>query len=89
MGLVPGKEENRWQFGYRKQRCTLDTISKLKTKILDGFRRRKKATAIFIDFAKSAERKNMKQLDNMGIQERMVELIIKLVSETWTKVRVG
>ena len=33
---------NDRQFGFRKQRSTIDAISKITTKILDGFRRKVK-----------------------------------------------
>ena len=33
---------NDRQFGFRKQRNTIDTISKITTKIIDGFKRKKK-----------------------------------------------
>ena len=35
------------QFGFRKQRSTINAISKITTKILDGFRRKEKTAMIF------------------------------------------
>ena len=47
--MVPGEGEiiDDRQFGFRKQRSKIDAISKITTKILDGFRRKEKTAAIF------------------------------------------
>ena len=48
--MVPRKRKkiDESQFGFRKQRSTIDTISK----ILDGFRKKEKTAAIFLDIEK-------------------------------------
>ena len=60
------------QFGFRKQRSTIDTISKTTTKILNDFRRKEKTAAIFFNIEKAFEifirDKTLEQLENMGIQ---------------------
>ena len=37
------------QFGFRKQKRTIDAISKIKTKILNGVRKKEKTAAIFFN----------------------------------------
>ena len=73
------------QFGFRIQRSTTDAISKLTTKILDRFRRKEKTSAIFFDIDKTYDKVNRKktleQLENMGIQGRMIELIKQLITK--------
>ena len=75
------------------QRCTIDAISKITTKIIDGFRRKKKTEAIFFDIEKMYDKVNrakiLEKLKNMGMQERMMEFIRELIGERWIKVRVG
>ena len=62
-----------------KQRSIIDAISKLTTKVLDGFRRKEKTAAIFFDIEKAYDKvnreKTLEQLENMKIQERMMEFI--------------
>ena len=41
------------QFGFRKQTSMIDAISKIKTKILEGFRRKEKTAAIFFNIEKA------------------------------------
>ena len=71
------------QFGFRKQRTTLDAISKITTKILDGFRRKEKTAAIFFDIKKACDKvnrdKTLEQLENMGTQRRMLRFIRELI----------
>ena len=58
------------QFSFRKQRSTIDVISKITTKILDGFRRKEKIAAIFFDIQKAYDKfnrdKKQEQLENKG-----------------------
>ena len=81
------------QFGFRKQRNTIDAISKITTKILEGFRRREKTAAIFFDIEKAYDKINREstfdQLEKMGVQGRMMDTIRELIKERWIKVRVG
>ena len=51
--LEKEKEMDDRQFGFRKQRSTIDSISKIKTKILNGFMRKKKTATIFFDIEKA------------------------------------
>ena len=52
---------------------------KITTKIIDGFRRKEKTAAIFFDIEKAYEKvnaeKTLEQLENMGIQRRIMEFI--------------
>ena len=41
------------EFGFRKQRSTIDAISKIKTKILNGFRGKEETAEIFFDIEKA------------------------------------
>ena len=65
------------QFGFWKQRNTIDAISKITTKILEGFRRKEKTAAIFFDIEKAYDKINREstfdQLKKMGIQGRMMK----------------
>ena len=80
------------QFNFRKQRNTIDAISKI-TKILDKFRRKGITASIFFKIEKVYDKvireKTLEQLENLGIQERMMEFIRELLGERWIKVRVG
>ena len=59
------------------------------SKILDGFRRKKKTVGIFSDIKKTYDQINrdetFKQLENL----RMIEFIRELISDRWKKVKVG
>ena len=44
------------QFGFRKQRNTMAAISKIITKILEGFKRKEKTAAIFFDIEKAYDK---------------------------------
>ena len=71
----------------------LNAILKITTKILNGLRRKEKTAAIFFDIEKAYDKvnreKTFEQLENMGIQGRMMEFIRELISERWIKVRMG
>ena len=60
------------QFGFRKPRSKIDTISK----ILNGFSKREKTAVIFFDIEKAYYKvnrdKTLEQLKNMGILGRML-----------------
>ena len=53
--MVSGKGEkiDDRQFGFKKQRSTIDAVSKLTAKILHGFRRKKKTATIFFGIKKT------------------------------------
>ena len=54
-------------------------------KILDRFRRKEKTAVIFFDIEKAYDKVNrdmtLEQLENMGIQVRMLRFIRELISE--------
>ena len=75
------KKIDERQFGFRKQRSTIDAISKITKKIIYGFRRKKKTAAIFFDIDKVNREKTFEQLENMGIQGRILRFIRELISE--------
>ena len=78
------------QFGFRKQRSTIDAISKITTKIINGFRDKQGTSAIFFDIEKAYDKinreKTLEQLEIMGIKGRMLKFIKELISERWIKV---
>ena len=51
--LEKEKKVDERQFGFRKQRSTIDAISKITTKILNGFRIKQRTSAIFFDIEKA------------------------------------
>ena len=55
------KKIDNKQFGFRKQRSTIDAISKV-TKIIDRFKRKEKAEAIFFDIEKTKNNNKIKCL---------------------------
>ena len=66
-----------------KNRSTIDTISKLTTKIIEGFKRKEKTAAIFFEIKKAYDKINRNKtfkLENMRLQEQMVKFI-RTVSE--------
>ena len=84
--LEKEKEIDERQFGFRKQRSAIDAISKITTKILNGFKRKERERAvIFFNIEKAHDKVNrentLEQLENMGIQGRMIELVRKLLGE--------
>ena len=46
------------QFGFRKQRSTIDAVSKITTKIFDRFRRKEKTAVIFFNINKPYDKVN-------------------------------
>ena len=81
------------QLGFRKQSSTIDTISKITTIILDGFKKKEKIAAIFFDIKKAYDKVNrekiLEQLEKIRIQGRMIKLYKELLGERWSKVIVG
>ena len=66
------------------------------TKILDGFTGKEKTEAILFDsfniekaYDKVNREKTLEQLENMGIQGRMMEFIREVIGEIWIKERVS
>ena len=56
--LKKEKKIDERQFGFRKQRSTKDAISKITTKILDGFRRKEKTATIFFNIENTYDKVN-------------------------------
>ena len=56
--LEKKKKIDEQHFGFGKQRSTIDAISKVTTRILDGFRRKEKTAAIFFDIEKAYAKVN-------------------------------
>ena len=59
--LKKEKKIDERQFGFSKQRSTIDAIPKITTKIIDGFRRKEKTTAIFFDIEKVYNKVNIQK----------------------------
>ena len=53
MAVSQPKKIDEIQFGFRKQRSTIDAISKITTKILNEFRIKERTSAIFFDIEKA------------------------------------
>ena len=72
-----------------KKRSTIDAMSKVTTKILDGFRRKKKTSTIFFNIKividKINRNKTFEELEKMGIQGRMMDFIRELISKKCIK----
>ena len=64
--LLEKEKKYEKQFGFRKQRSTIDTISKITTKSLDGFRRKEKTAVIFFYIKKAyGKQRYCKTLDQL------------------------
>ena len=80
------------KFGFRKQFSIIDAISKLTSKILDGFKRKEKTAAISCSIEKAYDKINrnkiFERLENMGIQGQVMIFIRELISDRGIKVRI-
>ena len=56
--LEKEKEIDERQFCFKKQKSTIDAISKITTKILNGFKRKEKIAAIIFDIEKAYDKVN-------------------------------
>ena len=83
MYLEKKKKIDDREFGFRKQRSTIDATSKITTKILYGFRKKKKTAVIFFNIKKAYDKlnrnKTLEQQENMETQGIMLRFIRELI----------
>ena len=81
------------QFGFRKNRPTLDPLLRLTNQIQQGFAKQCQTIGVFFDLEKAYDTTwrfgVLKQLHKMGIRGRMVKFIQSFLSDRLIKVRVG
>ena len=81
------------QFGFRKNRSTLDPLLRLSNEIQQGFAKQCQTIGVFFDLEKAYDTTwrfgIIKELHNMGIGGNMIRFINSFLSERYIKVRVG
>ncbi len=87
-GLVPPH-----QFGFRKNRSTLDPLLRLTNQIQQGFAKQGQTIGVFFDLEKAYDTTwrcgIIKQLYKMGIRGSMMNFIQSFLTDRFIKVRVG
>ena len=82
-----------YQFGFRKNRSTLDPLLRLSNQIQQGFSSQCQTIGVFFDLEKAYDRTwrygIIKELHKMGIQGKMLRFIDSFLSDRYIKVRVG
>ena len=82
-----------FQFGFRKNRSTLDPLLRLSNQIQQGFSRQCQTIGVFFDLEKAYDTTwrfgIIKELLKLGIKGKMVRFINSFLSERFIKVRVG
>ena len=82
-----------YQFGFRKNRSTLDPLLRLSNQIQQGFAKQCQTIGIFFDLEKAYDTTwrsgIIKQLYKMGIRGRMMKFIHSFLTDRFIKVRVG
>ena len=82
-----------YQFGFRKNRSTLDPLLRLTNQIQQGFAKQCQTIGVFFDLEKAYDTTwrfgIIKQLHKMGIQGRMMKFIHSFLTDRFIKVRVG
>ena len=81
------------QFGFRKNRCTLDPLLRLSTQIQEGFANRCQTIGVFFDLEKAYDTTwrlgIIKRLQEIGIKGNMINFLQSFLSDRYIKVRVG
>ena len=81
------------QFGFRKNRSTLDPILRLSNQIQQGFVEKKQTVGVFFDLEKAYDTTwqlgIIKQLQKFGVKGNMMKFIKAFLSERFLRVRVG
>ena len=82
-----------FQFGFRKNRCTLDPLMRLSNQIQQGFVKQCQTIGVFFDLEKAYDTTwrfgILKKIHNIGIKGNMINFIRSFLSERYIKVRVG
>lgn len=81
------------QFGFRKNRSTLDPLLRLSNQIQQGFAENKHTIGVFFDMEKAYDTTwrlgIIKQLSNMGIKGTMLKFLKAFLTERYIKVKIG
>ena len=81
------------QFGFRKNRSTLDPLLRLSTQIQQGFSNRCQTIGVFFDLEKAYDTTwrygIIKGLHDMGIRGKMIQFIDSFLKDRYIKVRIG
>ena len=81
------------QFGFRKNRSTLDSLVRLSTHIQQGFVNQKQTIGVFFDLEKAYDTTwrygILRECKRMGIKGKMIRFIKGFLSDRYIKVRVG
>ena len=81
------------QFGFRKNRSTLDPLLKLTNQIQEGFARRRKTFGVFFDLEKAYDttwrRGILEQFHHMGVKGNMMKFLKSFLTDRYIKVRIG
>ena len=82
-----------FQFGFRKNRSTLDPLFRLSNQIQQGFASQKQTIGVFFDLEKAYDTTwrhgIIKQFLDMGIGGKMIRFINAFLSDRYIKVKVG
>ena len=81
------------QFGFRKNRCTLDPLLRLSNQIQQGFANGCQTIGVFFDLEKAYDTTwrhgILKELVKMGLKGNMIRFLKSFLSNRYLKVRVG
>ena len=81
------------QFGFRKNRSSLDPLVRLTTQIQQGFSNRCQTIGVFFDLEKAYDttwrRGIIKQMCKMGFRGKMMQFISSFLTDRFIKVRIG
>ena len=82
-----------FQFGFRKNRSSLDPLLRLSNQIQQGFAKQCQTIGVFFDLEKAYDTTwrlgILKELSKMGIGGKMIRFIHSFLSDRYIKVRVG
>ena len=82
-----------FQFGFRKNRSTLDPLLRMSNQIQQGFSNQCQTIGVYFDLEKAYDTTwrygIIKQLQKMGIKGKMIRFIYSFLSDRYIKVRVG
>ena len=81
------------QYGFRRNRSTLDPLLRLSNQIQQGFAKQQQTVGVFFDLEKAYDTTwrhgIIKQFHSMGIRGNMIKFLKSFLSERFIKVRVG
>ena len=84
---------SNFQFGFRKNRSTLDPLLRLSNQIQQGFAKQCQTIGVFFDIEKAYDTAwrfgIIKEMHNMGIKGNMIRFIKSFLSDRYIKVKVG